>query len=88
MKIQKNQKRIAFKQTAADVRNLKQVESIEMDTSEHVTNIRIGTLNARSIKKQGGIHPIIYKGPQIRYNSSHRNVAARHRQRCNLDWIQ
>ena len=48
-KFRKIKQRVGFKQTAVDLRNLKQVQSMETDRSEHVKNIRIGMLNARSI---------------------------------------
>ena len=46
LKFRKKQ-RIAFKQTAVDLKNFKQVQSMETDRSEHVTNTRVGMLNAR-----------------------------------------
>ena len=52
-KFRKTKLRIAFKQTAADLRNLKQVQSMETNKCEHVTSIRIGTMHARSIKNKG-----------------------------------
>ena len=82
-KFRKTKQRIAFKQTAVDLRNIKQIQSMEMDGSEHVTNIRIGMLNARSIKNE---EKFILES--IRYNSSHRKMAARCRWRYHLDWVK